>query len=280
MGCALNHCRSFRTAALLACALMGTLACVAPSQARAEDASPQLAEPSDAERAAPPEAKDHYERGREHFRAGRYGEAIVELKAALDIDPSSANLLYNIAYTSELLGKLDDAIDYYERYLDALPASAAAEREKTQVTLQRLRGRQSEKAAEAPAPSPAAASEGSFGRADVWFWASLGGGVALLGSGAVTGMLALKRQDDAADFVVGKDGGLKQHKSLVDQSNTLALASDLMFAGGGALIVGAALLYFLRAPDDADSDPEQAATARAGFATDGKSAVLTLHGAF
>jgi tetratricopeptide (TPR) repeat protein len=247
-----------------------------PARVRADDA-PHLAEPGTSERAAPPEAISHYELGREHFRAGRYGEAIVELKAALALDPDSANLRYNVAYTSELLGKLDEAIDYYAKYLKALPDSAQTEREKTRLTIERLRGRLSEQATEPVSQSAPSEPRASAGRADVWFWAALSGGAALLAGGGVTGVLALKREDDASNFVVGKDGSLEQHRALIDQANTFALSSDLLFAGGAALVVGSALLFFLR-----DPSPEHASKpiARAALSTDGKSALLTLRGAF
>jgi tetratricopeptide (TPR) repeat protein len=285
MARALNHKRLMGAPLVLVLLLgeLGALRPLAPPVAHADDDAPQLAEPNEAERTAQPEAKSHYERGRDQFRAGRYGEAIVELKAALALDPGSSTLLYNVAYTSELFGKLGDAIDYYERYLQALPADAVKEREKTELTIKRLRGRQSEKAIEEPVSAPPVAkSEPAIGRADVWFWAALGGGAALLAGGAVTGMLALKREDDAAGFVVGKDGSLARHNALVDQANTFALASDLLIAAGGVSVVGATLLFFLRDPE-AERAPEAAVLAgrvQANLLTDGKSAVLMVHGAF
>ena len=71
----------------------------APSVALSKEHSLENAE-------APPEAKTHFDSGREHFRAGRYREAIVELKAALELDPDSPTLMYNVAYANELLGDL------------------------------------------------------------------------------------------------------------------------------------------------------------------------------
>lgn len=247
------------------------------ANARADE--PQLEEPTQTDRTPPPEALDHYERGREHFRAGRYGEAIIELKAALELDPESRTLLYNVAYTSELLGNVDEAIDYYEKYLAALPESQAKEREKTELTLRRLRGRRAEQAA---APQPKAEAppppEPSAGRADVWFWLSLGGGAAFLAGGAVAGVLALQRENDVSHFVVGKDGSLKQHDALIDEANTLALSSDVLVATGGALVVTAALLYFLR--DEDAAEPARDETPQATLSSDGRTTLLTLHGRF
>jgi tetratricopeptide (TPR) repeat protein len=108
-------------AAVLAALLLGT-----PQRA--------LCQPEASKQPASPQAKAHFERGREHFRAGRYREAIVELKAALELDSKSPNLTYNVAYTNELLGDLAEAIVYYRRYLELLPDSAADERKKVEVT--------------------------------------------------------------------------------------------------------------------------------------------------
>jgi tetratricopeptide (TPR) repeat protein len=246
--------------------------------ARADE--PHLEEPSQTDRTPPPEAREHYERGRDYFRAGRYGEAIVELKAALALDPESRTLLYNVAYTSELLGSVDEAISYYEKYLTALPESETGEREKTEVTLRRLRGRRAEQATAPqaqPESTPAPSPEPSAGRADVWFWLSLGAGVASLAGGAVTGVLALQRENDVSHFVVGKDGSLKDHDALIDQANTLALSSDVLVAAGGAFVVTAALLYFLR--DDTPEPPQDEAVA-ASLISNGRTTLFTLHGRF
>src|SRR5262245_50184844 len=83
------------------------------ARARAEGPELQKAD-------APPEAMEHFDRGRSLFRAGRYREAIVELKAALELDPKSPVLMYNVAYTSELQGDLRQAAAYYRKYLAAL----------------------------------------------------------------------------------------------------------------------------------------------------------------
>ena len=68
-------------------------------------------------------------------------------------------------------------------------------------------------------------------------------------------MIALQRQNDARDFVVGKDGTLDDRRSQADQADHFALASDVLFIGGAAALTGAALLFFLRDPDDTQERP-------------------------
>lgn len=247
--------------------------CGLPSLTYADEPRPVESSPSNPSQT---EALGHYERGREHFRAGRYGEAIIELKAALALDPSSANLLYNVAYTSELLGDLRGAIDYYRKELAALPDSEAAEREKVMLTLRRLEGRLAERPVVAPPPPKPPARQ--FGRADLLFWSSLGGGVALLAGGAVTGVLALAREHEVKNFVAGKDGTLAQRNSLIDQTHMLALSSDILTGAGAALVVTAALLFFLREPKVEQPNAETAP--HASLATDGRSVRMTLSAQF
>src|SRR5262245_38941542 len=76
----------------------------------------------------PPEALAHYNRGRAHYQAGRYREAVVELEKALSLDPQSPNLVYNVARVYELLGDMERSIAFYERYKRMLPAQEREER--------------------------------------------------------------------------------------------------------------------------------------------------------
>jgi hypothetical protein len=158
-----------------------------------------------------------------------------------------------------LLGEIEEAIVWYRRYLDALPESAAEEREKVRLTLRRLEGHRTQvetepepaadqPAAPEPAPSAPAPSAG-IGKADALFWITLGGGVAMLGGGAAAGLLALDREDAVAQFVVGEDGSFAERQDLLDEADRFALTSDLLIGGGATLVTAAALLYFLRAPE-------------------------------
>jgi tetratricopeptide (TPR) repeat protein len=266
-----------RSAGRWASSLSTALLLCTSHAARAEPPTPAQ-EQAGAEHApsqnAPPEALAHYELGRGHFREGRYKEAIVELKAALALDPTSPNLMYNVAYTSELLGSLQEAIDYYEKYLAVLPATETKEREKIQVTLRRLEGRLAEHPAATgalPPPAPRA-----IGRADFWFWASLGAGGALLAGGAVTGALALQHEHAVKVFVAGPDGTLADRSALVDRTHVLALSSDIMTGAGAALVVTSALLFFLREP----RAPAQSEAPVATVAADRHTLSLSLTGKF
>ena len=64
---------------------------------------------------------------------------MTDLESALSWDPNSPSLIYNVAKVSELLGNLDESIEYYERYLRLLPGSEQEERERIRASLKRLR---------------------------------------------------------------------------------------------------------------------------------------------
>lgn len=215
----------------------------------------------------PPErAVELYQRGSEHYQAGRYHDAITDLKAALALDPESPNLLYNVARVSELLGNVSEAIEYYERYVELLPGSQAAERDEAQATIRRLEGARAELSAQAQAgglrePVIVEVEAPPLGKADLLFWATAGLGVVAIAGAATTGVMALQREKAVRDFVAGPDGSVGERAALTDEANALALGSDLLWATGALSLVGAVSLYFLRDPE-ANSPSEDAPAAQ------------------
>jgi len=228
----------------------------------------------------PHEAIALYRSGRAHYDAGRYREAIVDLKAALALDPESPNLLYNVARVSELLGNLDEAIAYYTRYIGMLTDSENDERERIRATVRRLEGARSEVSTQAsqqtetlrevvyvePTPS---------GEADALFWIVGGSGVALIGGSVAFGVMALIREEAATKFVIGQDGSATNRETLVNQANGFALASDLSLGVGLAAVTTATLLYFLRTPESGEERHVQVSVS-----SNGHGGQLNVGGAF
>lgn len=206
----------------------------------------------DAEPEAPPAAAlDHYLRGRRHYLAGRYRDALAELKAAHELDSSAPDLLYNIARVYENLGELDQAIAYYQRYLAMIPLSELEERDQTEKTIRRLQGAKREiepQKTDALKARESAATVGA-GRADLAFWITSGAALALLAGGATCGILAVHNYDRVKDFVVGVDGSLEQRQNLSDSAKRFALLTDGLLIGGGVALTSAALLFLLRDPE-------------------------------
>jgi tetratricopeptide (TPR) repeat protein len=187
-------------------------------------------------------ALEHYNRGREHYQAGRYRDAILELEIAVNLDPYSPNLAYNVARVYELLGEIDHAIAFYRRYRDLLPVQEQAERERIALTLQRLEGARVHTAQ----PNAQPLTVRKRGVADAAFWSVASGGAAALAACATTGVLALTTEHQSERFRLGRDGGEKGRQELIDRADRLALASDAMLVIGASLGVSAILMYALR----------------------------------
>jgi tetratricopeptide (TPR) repeat protein len=239
---------------LMACALLVTLA--APQDKLR--AQPAPAPREDAIRAPTPPAGAvaHYEKGRKEYLAGRYREALQELKTALGLDPNSPNLVYNVARVNEDLADLDEAIKYYRRYASLLPPDALEERDKTEKTIRRLQGarelaqqrmaRQRDAAQHQKEPQP---NSPGGGRADTAFWLIAGTGLALAAGGGATGVLALRREKQVGDFVLGKDGTFEKREKMRKEADSLAMASDVMSVAAGVMIVSAVVLFFSRSTE-------------------------------
>ncbi|HEY6881780.1 MAG TPA: tetratricopeptide repeat protein [Polyangiales bacterium] len=201
----------------------------------------------------PPAALEHYNRGRAHYQAGRYREAVEELEEALTLDPGSPNLVYNLARVYELLGDIDRALPHYAHYRDMLPSTAVDERARVEGTLARLRGAR-DTLAPKPAPErpelqlrpPNLIARSERGVADGAFWTLATVSLAALTAGGVLGVMALRDERDALGFVLGRDGDLAARSREADQADRRALMSDVSFAVGAVGGLTSILLYALR----------------------------------
>lgn len=97
-------------------------------------------------------AKQHYKLGLDAYKAGKYPEAIKELKKAYLLKRLPA-LLLNIGATYRKMGDPDNAIYYYKKYLAEPDVKDKAEVEKTVAELEK------EKSGGGGAPAAAAAAE-------------------------------------------------------------------------------------------------------------------------
>jgi tetratricopeptide (TPR) repeat protein len=229
------------------------------------------------------EAVELYRRGREHFEAGRYREAIADLEQALARDPSSPTLVYNVARVYELLGELDQAIRYYQVFLRMLGPDEDDERTRVADTIARLQGARDQVGTTDPVAPPdnpqidRPVIVEERGVADVAFWATVVTAGALLAGGGVFGALALT-MDGNADCVVGDQCTLIERDDYGAMANNFALTADILFVAGGVAAVAATLLYALRTRQVETYPQYQGTTAYIG--TDGRSAVVGVEGRF
>lgn len=213
-------------------------------------------------------AQKHFARARELYAAGSYRDAITELEAAHELDPSAKDLVYNLALVNEKLGKIDEALDWMQKY-ERLPLDAS-ERARAEAAVRRLEGAKREieaqRAAAAPvtpapppaasAPSPAAAPPAppppQRGRVDALTLGAAGVAVAGFVVGGVFGVMALGEKPSSS-FVTGRDGTYADLASHADDAHAHARVADVALAVGVVFTVTAAILYFARTKPSASA---------------------------
>lgn len=227
-------------------ALCAVLVCGLPVRpGLAQDAAERV-HGEDGHREPPRAALAHYKKGRELYLAGRYREAVVELEAALALDPESPNLLYNLARVYELLGEIDTSIAHYKHYRELLPPSEVEERARVTGTLQRLEGARTQVPDEPPTVTAAPAPRMERGVADATFWVFTSASVAAFIAGGALGVVALNSEKDAKHLVLEDSDSVAKRRSLISRTNRMALGSDLSLLAGAVLGTTAILLFALR----------------------------------
>ena len=189
--------------------------------------------------------------GTEKYLEKKYEEALSLFKQALAVQPVT-NLLFNVGLTCERLGREDEAIRYYERFIgspDVPEGGAQKAREKLRgLRAQRL-ARQEE--ARALRESNAIAVSVQAGSSDddmaLWGWTAIGTGAAMLAVGATFAVLAGNEQD-AFD---GSES-LAEKRAFDSNGTSLALAADIGFGLGAAAVTTGTVLLILDAMSTSD----------------------------
>ncbi len=213
-------------------------------------ASPSVAaEPPNAPRSneALEQAHTHFMRAKEHYRKGEYRESVRELETAYALDPTGAELVYNLAVVHEKLGTIDDAIRYLKRY--ELMNIPDAERERARASIKRLEGARRTSPPVTPKPDsprpPLPPSKPRRGKLDGWTWAAGALGFSGVAVGTTFGVLALAGQPESNP----RTSSVRSYQSVQDEASatsTRAAVSDIAFGVGAAGAVTAVLLYALR----------------------------------
>lgn len=191
-----------------------------------------------------------FEEAREQYRLGQYGPASENLERALVLDPSAPTLLFNLARVYELMGEFDRSIAVYRRLLAVTPAEQAAERERTQGTIDRLEGAREHQVT----PPPPSAEEDERGPtfvrergvADTTFWATLTAGAVVTAAAVACGIASLLLYDQGAAFTLQYPGDDLTRQSYFTDSQSTGIATDVLGGIGAATLVSAFLLFILR----------------------------------
>jgi tetratricopeptide (TPR) repeat protein len=190
--------------------------------------------PADAAPAAESDARPHFERALELYRAGRYADALPELEVAANLDPGGKDLFFNLALVHEKLGQLPEAIAALERFGEL--ETDAAERARARVTIQRLKGAKANQAAAQPAATPCPAAPAPpaqrQGRPTAILVGTASVAVVSLVVGAIFGAKALA--DDVDNSGTSASLSLGQLRERRRRAEREALVADVAFALGAA----------------------------------------------
>jgi tetratricopeptide (TPR) repeat protein len=171
-----------------------------------------------------------FERAETLYDEGRYAEAIELLRELLRDYPDPI-LLYNLGRAYEGADRIAEAIDAYERYLDAAPD--APDRDAIARRIERLRVRLRPQAPADPTPPPATiVPPPKPPRPIVAPWVVAGIGGAGLVAGATLGGLSWSRRDAAIDAMIQADAAAH-----LGRAQRLATAANVAFGIGGALAI-------------------------------------------
>lgn len=189
-------------------------------------------------------AQEAYERGVEHFRGGRFREAVVEFNKAYRADPNPV-LVFNMARAFEEMKRYEAAIEFYRRYLEMAPeADDRAAVEEGLRALEILQREEQEAAAAAPPPAepepPAAAPDRT------WVWFNLGLGTAMVATGITFSVLAADRAD-SLDAIDARPAGhtAREYRGLQDEGRLYAGLGDGLILGGALGLTAALVLWLL-----------------------------------
>lgn len=209
---------------------------------------------------APPEAHAIFERGEQHYEAGRFAQSLAEFERLHSLltralHPNAALILFNMARCYQRLGRAREAVQTFERFLADAPAGAP-NTEIARVELQELRARVALDGAEPASASP---------MSPVGFIVAGVGAAALIAS-AVTGGLALAANADATAGCV--DGHCPASLGArADEAHLLANVTDGLLFGGLAIAAAGVVLIFVL-------PGEGGVSASAGCTGDGCAAIV------
>jgi hypothetical protein len=207
-------------------------------------------------------AQEHFTHARELYATGRYQEAMVELEAAKKLDPTAKDLVFNLGFVAEKLGRIDDALTYFHAYQE-MDTVTPAEVKRAESYIRRLEG--AKRTAPPPPPSASASQEPPppappnekrpHGRIDGATIAAAAIGVGGLAVGGIFGAKALGDQVSSAP-TTSKANPYSGLQSQQDNAHREATIADVGFAIGGVGVLAAAVLFFAREKDKAPLAPK------------------------
>lgn len=192
-----------------------------------------------------PEAVAHFKQGNAHYKVRDFEKAVEEYKAGALIE-ASAIFDYNLGQCYRQLGKYEDAIWHYERYLRSGIATAQ-ELDSIKNWITQMKAEMEQQAKSTPPTEPATMQPESQPAIiqplavqktvepwhhDAFGWGVTGAGVVVGGIGAALLVDAASLRSDA-----NKAPNQQEQNALHDKADTRALAGGIFVAVGGGLLV-------------------------------------------
>lgn len=217
------------------------------------------------------QARAHFRVGQSLYDSGRFQESAVEFAAAYDLS-HRPQLLFNVYVGYRDAGDTAHAVEALRGYLAAMPGDLEG-RLNLEARLRSLEASLAQQTAATPAtpvetttpavttpavstPPPVVHRESH--RSSVGL--VIGGvGAAMVLTGVVTGVLAMGKVSDL-ETMCPNGACPASAQSTRDSASTLVTVTDIMFFGGGALVVGG-LAYWLFGPRVEEVDTSVQASA-------------------
>jgi tetratricopeptide (TPR) repeat protein len=240
-----------RHAVLRGLFVLGLMACeTATQQARAQVPIGVEADVGEAG------ARRHFDRSLELYRAGRYSDALGELKRAAELDPRGKDLFFNLSLVHEKLGQLPEAITALDRFREL--ETDPKERERARIVIERLRGaaqagegaRPLPEPCPSPVPPPAPVPRGESAPPAVLIGAGAVAVTSLL-VGTVFGLKALS--DDVGDARTSDTLSVEQLRARGRRAEREALVADVALALGVASSATFVSLWLLSPPSHGEA---------------------------
>jgi tetratricopeptide (TPR) repeat protein len=210
------------------------------------------------------EARELYKKAMTHYELGEFEVAITEFKRAYELT-SAPGLLFNIAQVYRMKKDPEQAIFFYRTYLRLMPeapnrADVEALMAENQTLLDEKRAK--EKAVAVPSPSPLTSPSTSTSTSTstntvplvphqwrVKLWAGVGlaaVGLGALGAGVAMGV---RSANDSSDLqrasMQGSNAWDASRQRLYRDGQNMAVAADVLYAGGAVLVATGAVLAYV-----------------------------------
>jgi hypothetical protein len=188
-----------------------------------------VALPAHADDGAQKQALELFEQGKSAYREGRFADSVALLEKAYALYPEPV-LLYNLARSQEGLGKTEKDVPDRGAIEQKVASLKRTVDEQARLAKERddaLRADKEDKPPGSDQPPP------PDEHVSPWPWVIAGLGASGVVAGAVTGSMALSKNDDAENAP-----SQVETVELRDEAEELALISTVTFAVGGAFAAG------------------------------------------